>query len=114
MCNDYTQAGLRMIDPFSFACAQKMVWVKHLLDENFDAPWKKIEVAFLEKFNHDTQILWKSHAPESILSSLGNIQLSEALRMWYSFREEAAVEFFGNKFSDLSGCQFLWYNKFIR
>ena len=39
MCNDYNQAGLRMIDPLTSATAQKMTWVKNLLDDNFDAPW---------------------------------------------------------------------------
>ena len=49
MCNDYKQAGLRMVDLFSFATAQKMMWVKKLLDDNFDAPWKCIELSFFGK-----------------------------------------------------------------
>ena len=32
-----------MIDPLTFATAQNMTWVKTLLDDNFDAPWKCIE-----------------------------------------------------------------------
>ena len=114
MCNDYIQAGLKMVDPLSFATAQKMMWVKLLLDDDYDAPWKCIELSFLENFNQDVQILWRSHAPESVLNSLGNIQLAEALRSWYLFREEATVEYYGNKFSELSACQVLWYNRSIR
>ena len=112
--NDYTQAGLKMIDISSFATAQKMMWVKLLLDENFDSPWKCIELLFLEKFNQDKTLLWQAYAPESILNSLGNIQLAEALRSWYLYREIATVEFYGSKFSDLSACQCLWFNKLIR
>ena len=114
MCNDYNQAGLRMIDPLTFAIAQKMMWVKNLLDENFNAPWKFIEFACLEKINQDVLLLWKSYAPESVLKSLGNIQLAESLRSWYLYREEASKEFYGHKFSELSACQSLWYNRSIR
>ena len=103
-----------MIDPLIFANAQKMLWVKNLLDDNFVASWKSIELIFLEKFNEDVSILWKSYAPESVLNYLDNIQLVETLRCWYLFREEAAVEFYGHRFSQLSACQFLWYNKLIR
>ena len=58
--------------------------------------------------------MWNSLAPESILKSLGNIQLAESLRVWYLYREEATVEFYGHKFSELSACQCLWFNRFIR
>ena len=109
MCNDYKNAGLKMIDPLTFATAQKMTWVKHLLD-NFEAPWKSLELSFLEKFNQDVSLLWKCNAPESVLNYLGNIQLAESLRSWYLFREEATKEFYGYKFSELSACQSLWYN----
>ena len=49
MCNDYNQAGLRMIDPLTFAIAQRMMWVKTFLDENYNAPWKCIELTFWRK-----------------------------------------------------------------
>lgn len=73
MCNDYKNAGLKMIDPLCFAIAQKMTWVKNLLDENFDAPWKNIELSFLEKLNQDVFLLWKCNLPECVLNSLGNV-----------------------------------------
>ena len=114
MCNDYKNAGLKMIDPLTFATAQKMTWVKNLLDDNFDAPWKCLELSFLEKFNQDVSLLWKCNAPEGVLNSLGNIQLAESLRSWYLYREEATKEFYGYKFSELSACQSLWYNRLIR
>ena len=114
LCNDYNSAGLAMIDPLIFATSQKMTWVKNLLDDNYEAPWKSIELSFLEKINHDVSLLWKSYAPESILNSIGNTQLAESLRSWYVYREEATVEFYGHKFSDLSACQSLWYNRLIR
>ena len=91
-----------------------MTWVKNLLDENFEATWKGIELFFLKKFNQDVSLLWKCNAPECILNSLGNVQLAESLRSWYRYREEATKEFYGQKFSELSACQVLWYNKMIR
>ena len=114
MCSDYSQAGLKMIDPHIFAIAQKMTWVKLLLDEDYDAPWKCIELSFLEKFHPDILLLWKSYAPECILKSLGNMQLADSLRSWYYYREEATKEFYDHSFSALSSCQVLWYNRLIR
>ena len=114
MCNEYNQGGLKMVDPLSFATAQKLVWVKLLLDDDFDAPWKHIELSFLEKFNQDVELLWKSHAPEGVLNSLGNIQLAESLRSWYIYREEATIEFYDKKFSELGSYQSLWFNRSIR
>ena len=114
MCNNYSDCGLNMIDPLTFANAQKMIWVKHLLDVNYIAPWKCIEFSFLHKFNDEISFLWNSFAPESILKSLGNSQLAESLRAWYLFREEATVEFYGYKYSELSSCQCLWFNRCIR
>ena len=114
ICNDYIQGGLKMVDPFSFATAQKLGWVKLLLDDDFDATWKVIELSFLRKFNQDLHLLWKSYAPENVLNSLNSIQIAESLRSWYLFREEATLEFYGNKFSELGACQVLWYNRSIR
>lgn len=114
MCNDYLNGGLKMIDPLIFANAQKMQWVRDFLDDNFSSSWKNIENMFLTKFNDDISILWRSFAPEGILKSLGNIQIAETLRCWYSFREKASIEFYGNEFSNLSAPQLLWFNKLIR
>ena len=68
-----------------FAQAQKMVWVKHLLDDKYDSMWKSIELSFLYRFHPELKILWKSHAPEKVLSQLRNVQLSDSLRSWYLF-----------------------------
>ena len=114
LCNDYLQAGLKMIDPLTFANAQKLLWVKNLLDENYIAPWKTIELSFLQKFNDNVSVLWTSFPPEGILKSLGNIQLAESLRVWYLYREEATKEFYDLKYSELSACQSLWFNRLIR
>ena len=42
MCNDYSFCGLRMIDPYAYSLAQKMTWVKCLLDKDYDSVWKRI------------------------------------------------------------------------
>ena len=107
MCNDYHYCGLRMIDAQIFALAQKMTWVKCLVDKKYSSMWKTIELTFLENFHTDSDILWKSYAPERILKSLNNTQLAESLRTWYSFREEASLVYFDHKFSDIGGCQLL-------
>ena len=114
MCNDYHYCGLRMIDAQIFALAQKMTWVKCLVDKKYSSMWKTIELTFLENFHTDSDILWKSYAPERILKSLNNTQLAESLRTWYSFREEASLVYFDHKFSDIGGCQLLWFNKLLR
>ena len=85
MCNAFSHCGLRMIDPYAFTIAQKITWVKSLLDKNYDSVWKTIECASLKKFHENQDILWTSHAPESILKSLNNIQLADSLRTWYIF-----------------------------
>lgn len=114
MYNDYVQGGLKMIDSYAFALSQKMVWVKYLLDDNFDSVWKLIELSSLEKFHRDSNILWKAYAPETILQSLGNSQLADSLRTWYIYRENATVEQFHCKFSELGASQSLWFNRLIR
>ena len=94
MCNDYRYCSLRMIDAQSFALAQKMTWLKCLVDKKYSSMWKTIELTFLENFHTDYVILWKSSAPERILNSLTNTQLAESLRTWCSFREEASLVYF--------------------
>ena len=32
--------GLQMIDPYTFSMAEKMSWVKLLLDDNYESLWK--------------------------------------------------------------------------
>ena len=114
MCNDYSQCGLRMIDPYAYSLAQKMTWVKNLSDKNYDSTWKTIELDFLGKFHENNMILWTSHAPEVILRSLNNTQLAESLRTWYIFREGASKDIWGKKFSEIGVCQSLWFNENIR
>ena len=113
-CNDFALGGLRMIDPYVFAMSQKMAWVKLLLDKNYSSIWKIIELSVLQEFNQMNDILWKSHAPESVLNKLPCSQLSDSITTWYFFREKAIGKEFGVKFSDLGSCQCLWFNRNIR
>ena len=39
-----------MVDSYTFALAQRMVWVNHLLDDSYSSLWKTIEVAALVDF----------------------------------------------------------------
>ena len=77
-----------------------MTWVKSLLDKNYDSVWKTIECASLKKFRENQDILWISHAPESILKSLNNIQLADSLHTCIGifFEKEPLKIFLGNLF----------------
>ena len=48
VCNHYEYCGLKMIDPYNFFLAQKMVWVKLLLDNQFESIWKTIELEWIK------------------------------------------------------------------
>ncbi len=115
LCLDYSWGGLRMVNVKCFAQAQKMVWVKYLLDNNYECTWKSIELQFLENFHTDPTILWKSHAPETLLSNLNNIQLADSIRSWYEFRDKAAEDL-GYTSHEVKSqkCTCIWFNKNIR
>ncbi len=115
LCLDYSWGGLRMVNVKCFAQAQKMVWVKYLLDNNYECTWKSIELQFLENFHTDSNILWKSHAPETLLSQLKNIQLADSIRSWYEFRDKAAEDL-GYTSHEIKSqkCTCIWFNKNIR
>ena len=106
--------GLRMIDPYAFSLAQKMAWVKLLLDDNYNSAWKSIELSFLNKFNAVRDILWKSYAPELILNKLKCAQLADSIRTWYLFRDKACMKEFGNDYLHIGSSQCIWFNKNIR
>ena len=67
-----------------------MLWVKHILNDDFNSFWKHIEISDIKSFHHDVTILFKSHAPEKILCQIKNTQMAVSLRSWYIFRERAA------------------------
>ena len=56
-----------MTDPSTFALSQKMTWVKMLHDDTYESLWKSMELSILEKFCQKEDILWRAHAPESVL-----------------------------------------------
>ena len=111
LCNDYSQGGLRMIDPYAFALAQKMTWVKVLFDNSFDSSWKTIEFSALDKYG---DMLWESYAPECILNDLESSQLADSIRTWYVYRNKAVKDILGVEFCDMGLSQCLWYNRNIR
>ena len=69
-----------MIDPYSFCLAQKMLWVKLLLDDNYESLWKTIEISLLNRFSTKKDILWQTYAPASVLDKLSSSQLAESLQ----------------------------------
>ena len=113
LCLDYSSGGLRMVNPYIFAQAQKMIWVKYLLDDNYDSMWKSIEIHALKSFHPDSTILWKSHAPEKILSDIKNVQVVDSLRAWYFFRDKA-IEDLGINVEELRIYPCMWFNKHVR
>ena len=78
LCNDYSLCGLRMIDPYNFAVAQKMSWVKLLLDNNYDSLWKSMELTILDELHGDR--LWYSYAPERVLNDLHCSTLADSFK----------------------------------
>ena len=77
-----------------------------LLDDTFSCPWKSCELEYLGKFHEDIKILFKSHAPESILNKL-KPQIAESIRIWCLYRDKIKVEM------NLSDCHYLepiWFN----
>jgi len=111
LCNDYSNGGLRMIDPMVFSQAQKLAWVKLLLDPTYVSFWKSLELSTLVNFNPDHLVLWKTEAPNSILNSLSNCQLSESIRLWYLYRDKVRENL---GWSDFHFQDFIWWNKNIR
>ena len=113
MCNDFSIGGLRMIDPYVFSIAQKMLWVKLLLDENYQSLWKVIEISHLNKFCPKKNMLWHAHAPPCVLDKLSSSQLAESLQTWYIFRENFVKLEWNIPFTSIGDCQTIWYNKNI-
>ena len=108
VCNDYSLCCLRMVDPFVFATAQKMSWVKLLFDNKYEAFWKTIELSALDSYG---DMLWVSNAPECILNKLLSSQLAESIRTRYVYREGASKEIYDFNYSELGACQCLWFNQ---
>ena len=103
-----------MVDSYTFALAQRMVWVNHLLDDSYSSLWKTIEVAALVDFHCDVNILWKSYAPESLLTKLKNNQLADSIRTWYIFRAKAVKDLLDFDTEDFSSQEYLWFNRRVR
>ena len=103
-----------MVDPYSFALAQRMVWVNHLLDDSYSSVWKTIEVTALGDFHSNVDILWKTFAPESVLTKLKSNQLADSIRTWYIYRSKAVDKVLSIDTEDFSSQEYLWFNKCIR
>ena len=88
-----------MIDPYNFSLAQKMTWVKLLLDNQFESIWKTIELGGMDQQYGD--MLWRSFAPECVLNKLHSTLLADSLRTWYVFRERACKEIHNTSFCDM-------------
>ena len=94
--------------------AQKMSWVKLLLDDNYESLWKSIEISILNNFSDKRDILWKTYAPDTILNKLTSSQLAESLQTWYIFRESFSITAFNTAFSSIGSCLCIWFNRNIR
>ena len=103
-----------MVDSYTFVLAQQMVWVNHLLDDNYSSLWKTIEVDALADFHCDVDILWKPCAPESLLTKLKNNQLADSIRTWYIYRAKAVKDLLDFDTEDFSSQEYLWFNIRVR
>ena len=75
LCLDYSLGGLRMVNVKCFAEAQKLTWVKYLLDDNYECMWKSLELSFL----HISSI-W-------MLKFCGNLMLLEGSFYFKDYRD---------------------------
>ena len=101
-----------MIDPYNFSLAQKMTWVKLLLDNQFESVWKTIKLAGMDQQYGD--MLWRSCAPECVLTKLHSTMLVDTLRTWYIYRERLCKEIYNTSFCDMGNIQCLWFNRNVR
>ena len=99
-----------MIDPCTFAKSQKMVWVKHFLNDNYTSAWKSIEIEMLKFFHSDYLMLWKAEAPQCVLNKLKNCQLIETLKTWYEYRHLVLKE---RNLTNFHMQDSIWYNKHV-
>ena len=104
VCNRCEYCGLQMIDPYGFSLAQKMTWVKLLLDNQFERIRKTIELTGMDQQYGD--ILWGSFALEYVLNKLHSTLLADSLRTWYIYRDRACKEIHNTSFY----IQCLWFN----
>ena len=100
-----------MIDPLVFSQAQKLVWVKHLLDPNYSSFWKSLEISVLSDFDPDYTVLMRSDAPDSVLNTLSNCQLVETIKLWYLYRSKIKDNL---QWSDFHLQDVIWWNRNIR
>ena len=56
LCNDYEKGGFRMLDIKMFCMAQKLVWVKKLLDDTNFSKWKLLFLTNVQ--NHGGNYIW--------------------------------------------------------
>ena len=107
--NDYDQCGLKMVDIRSFALAQKLVWSRHILNDDFKSDWKQIEINSLIEFHADPFLLFRANAPGNILKKV-NVQLVETIKVWYMFRSRLLVDL---NLREMHKMDMLWFNKNI-
>ena len=105
---------MRKVDACCFTQAQKKIWVKLLLDDNYSSTWKSIEVAALQKFHPDIKILRKSYAPDKILTQLQNTQLADSLKSWYIFRDKVTQEGLGIELNETRCHSCIWFDRNVR
>ena len=79
------------------------------LNDDFESPWKKLELIRLSEFHSDPEILFRACAPESILKGL-NLQLSETIRVWYTFKSRLLAD---SNMVEMHRLDSLWFNQNI-
>ena len=106
--------GLRIVDPYTYALAHRMVWLSIYWMTVTVVCGKQIEVAALVDFHCDVDILWKSYAPESLLTKLKNNQLADSIRTRYIFKAKAVKDLLDFESEAFSSQEYLWFNRRVR
>ena len=52
-----------MVDIVLFAMAQKLVWIKYLIDKIYESFWGKIEIKYLNNFHPAVDLFLRARPP---------------------------------------------------
>ena len=104
MYNDYRNGGFRVPNLLTFSMAQKLVWIKKLLDDNNESDWKTL---FLEGTqNIGDNYIWLVNNPNPPFLKKLNPFWQDVYKAWQLFSKQSNIE--------MPHTQHLFYNENIK
>ena len=83
LCNNYDNGGLKMINIQYFCMAQKITWIKMLLDDLNFSDWKTLIISDLAKYGGN--YLWLPRDPQPIFKQILNPFWKNVYEPWLTF-----------------------------